>query len=169
MVRWVTNRWNYVPNIHIHIQGTQGPGHRNLALIGRTLTINRSTQHSHHGQQCVVILQRICLQMSGTENICAFFHYLCQLQLAFWLFLQNLCPKKCPGTLLCCALSVVTSLWLSLPGGEQEFVVLCSAPSVPQPVFTITERPLQGPSPSLKRLLALSHLRHYAKRVLTPR
>ena len=107
--------------------GDTGTRQRNLALIGRTLTINRSAQHWHHGQQCMVILQRVCLQMSGTENICAFFHYLCQLQLAFWLFLQNLCPKKCPGTLLCCALSVVTSLWLSLPGGEQEFVSFSGA------------------------------------------
>ena len=30
-------------------------------------------------------------------------------------------------------------------------------------------RPLLGPSPGWKRLLALSHLRHYAKRALTPR
>ena len=30
-------------------------------------------------------------------------------------------------------------------------------------------RPLLGPSPGWKHLLPLSHLRHYAKRVLTPR
>ena len=30
-------------------------------------------------------------------------------------------------------------------------------------------RPLLGPPPGLKCLLALSHLRHYAKRALTPR
>ena len=44
-----------------------------------------------------------------------------------------------------------TRLWL----------VLCSAPSVPQPVVQSRRRPLLGPSPGWKRLLALSHLRHY--------
>ena len=39
-------------------------------------------------------------------------------------------------------------------------VVLC-APSVPQPVSQSRWRPLLGPSPGWKRLLALSHLRHY--------
>ena len=34
--------------------------------------------------------------------------------------------------------------------------------------FTIRRRPLPGPSPGLKLLLALSHLRHYAKLTLTP-
>ena len=121
-------------------------GHRDQAIVTLpSLAAHWQSTDQHNtgimaNSECMVILQRICLQMSGTENICAFFHYLCQLQLAFWLFLQNLCPKKCPGTLLCCALSVVTSLWLSLPGGEQEFVVLCSDPSVLQPVFTITEK-----------------------------
>ena len=34
-------------------------------------------------------------------------------------------------------------------------------PSVPQPVIQSRRRPLLWPSPSWKRLLALSHLRHY--------
>ena len=34
-------------------------------------------------------------------------------------------------------------------------------PSVPQPVVQLRRRPLLGPSPGWKRLLALSHLRHY--------
>ena len=34
-------------------------------------------------------------------------------------------------------------------------------PSVPQPVVQSQRRPLQGPSPGWKRLLPLSHLRHY--------
>ena len=38
---------------------------------------------------------------------------------------------------------------------------LCSSPSVPQPVVQSRRRPLLGPSPGWKRLLALSHLRHY--------
>ena len=40
-------------------------------------------------------------------------------------------------------------------------------PSVPQPVVQSWRRPLLGPSPGWKRLLALSHLRYYAKRTLT--
>ena len=44
--------------------------------------------------------------------------------------------------------------------------MLCSAP---QPVVQSRRRPLLGPSPGWKRLLALSHLRHYAKLALTPR
>ena len=47
--------------------------------------------------------------------------------------------------------------WLMLGPG----LVLCSAPSVPQPVVQSRRRPLLGPSPGWKRLLALSHLRHY--------
>ena len=34
-------------------------------------------------------------------------------------------------------------------------------PSVPQPVVQLRRRPLLGPSPGWKRLLPLSHLRHY--------
>ena len=51
-------------------------------------------------------------------------------------------------------------------------VVLCSAPSVPQPVFTITEK---APTRALSWLKAPTTftfktlLRHYAKRALTPR
>ena len=41
------------------------------------------------------------------------------------------------------------------------WLVLCSAPSVPQPVVQLRRRPLLGPSPGWKRLLALTHLRHY--------
>ena len=41
------------------------------------------------------------------------------------------------------------------------YKVLCSAPLVPQPVVQSRRRPLLGPSPGWKRLLALSHLRHY--------
>ena len=40
-------------------------------------------------------------------------------------------------------------------------LVLCSAPSVPQLVVQSQRRPLLGHSPGWKRLLALSHLRHY--------
>ena len=40
-------------------------------------------------------------------------------------------------------------------------LVLCSAPSVPQPVVQSRRRPLLGPSLGWKRLLPLSHLRHY--------
>ena len=42
-------------------------------------------------------------------------------------------------------------------------------PSVPQPVVQSRRRPLLGPFPDWKRLLPLSHLRHYAKRALKPR
>ena len=41
------------------------------------------------------------------------------------------------------------------------WLVLCSDPSVPQPVVQSRRRPLLGPSPGWKRLLALSHLGHY--------
>ena len=42
-------------------------------------------------------------------------------------------------------------------------------PSVPQPwLYKSRRRPLLGPSPGWKRLLALSLLRHYAKQALTP-
>ena len=57
--------------------------------------------------------------------------------------------------------------WLSRGWGE--WVVLYNDPSVPQPVVQSRRRPLLGPSPGWKRLLALSHLRHYAERSLTPR
>ena len=52
-------------------------------------------------------------------------------------------------------------------------VVLCSAPSVPQPVFTITDK---APTRAFSWLKAPTSaftfktlLRHYAKRALTPR
>ena len=51
------------------------------------------------------------------------------------------------------------------------WLVLCSAPLVPQPVVQSQRRPLLGPSPGRKRQLPLSHLRHYdyAKWVFTSR
>ena len=45
--------------------------------------------------------------------------------------------------------------------GRTSRLELCSAPSVPQPVVQSRRRPLLGPSPGRKRLLPLSHLRHY--------
>ena len=39
--------------------------------------------------------------------------------------------------------------------------IVCGAPSVPQPVVQSRRRPLLEPSPGWKRLLGLSHLRHY--------
>ena len=57
--------------------------------------------------------------------------------------------------------------------GEGEGLVLCSAPSVPQPVFTITEKALTRASSLLKAPTSAftfkTLLRHYAKQVLTPR
>ena len=43
--------------------------------------------------------------------------------------------------------------------------MISNDPSVPQPVVQSRRRPLLGPSPGWKRLLALSHLRHYVKRL----
>ena len=42
-------------------------------------------------------------------------------------------------------------------------------PQIDPSVEQSRRRPLLGPSPGWKRLLALSHLRHYATRTLTPR
>ena len=50
---------------------------------------------------------------------------------------------------------------LAGPQGGESQLVLCSAPSVPQPVVQSQRRPLLGPSPGCRRLLALSHLRHF--------
>ena len=52
----------------------------------------------------------------------------------------------------------------SQPWAAEFWIELCSAPSVSQSDFTIMEKVpthLLGPSPGWKRLLALSHLRHY--------
>ena len=52
-------------------------------------------------------------------------------------------------------------------------LVLCSAPSVPQPVFTITEkaptRAFSWVTAPTSALTFKTLLRHYAKRALTPR
>ena len=69
----------------------------------------------------------------------------------------------------------VASCWLSLCHHavtgrlESSSLVPQIDPSVAQPVVQSRRRPLLGPSPGWKRLLALSHLRHYAKQALTPR
>ena len=44
---------------------------------------------------------------------------------------------------------------------EWQILVPQIDPSVPKPVVQSRRRPLLGPSPGWKRLLALSHLRHY--------
>ena len=44
---------------------------------------------------------------------------------------------------------------------DRDYIVPQIDPSVPQPVVQSRRRPLLGPSPCWKRLLALSHLRHY--------
>ena len=52
-------------------------------------------------------------------------------------------------------------------GGDTEpELVLCSAPSVSQSVFTITEK---ASTRAFSWLKVLSHLRHYAKQMLTQR
>ena len=60
--------------------------------------------------------------------------------------------------------------WISRFHGVPVYVVVPQIdPSVPQLVVQSRRRPLLGPSPGWKRLLGLSHLRHYAKRALTLR
>ena len=48
-------------------------------------------------------------------------------------------------------------------------LVLCSAPSVPQPVFTITEKGFSWLKAPTSAFTFKTLLRHYAKRALTPR
>ena len=62
---------------------------------------------------------------------------------------------------------------VSSPPAPKQILVLCSAPSVPQPVFTITEK---APTRAFSWLKAPTSaftfktlLRHYAERALTPR
>ena len=52
---------------------------------------------------------------------------------------------------------------------QQTRVMTSAANQLIGEVVQSRRRPLLGPSPGWKRLLALSHLRHYAKQALTPR
>ena len=84
------------------------------------------------------------------------------------LFKFSLKSKMCKTVEYCrysgLSAAMIMTLWQD---GEEEvggggwWLVLCSAPSVPQPVVQFRRRPLLGPSPGWKRLLALSHLRDY--------
>ena len=77
-------------------------------------------------------------------------------------FLKNLARcsihTQCPQSL---QIRASWESFLHKHGTEQNILVPQIVPSVPQPVVQSRRSPLLGPSPGWKRLLALSHLRHY--------
>ena len=71
------------------------------------------------------------------------------------------CHRSVPPRYLTKVQSLWPDWWLLETSSEGSLVVPQIDPSVPQPVVQSRRRPLIGPSPGRKRLLALSHLRHY--------
>ena len=66
------------------------------------------------------------------------------------------------SSLTVCWFSFETTIWKGEKGMKVRLQLVPQIdPSVPQPVVQSQRRPLLGPSPGWKRLLPLSHLRHY--------
>ena len=87
--------------------------------------------------------------------------------LSEWITPRPPCHRSVPPRYLTKVQSLWPDWWLLETSSEGSLVVPQIDPSVPQPVVQSRRRPLLGPSPGWNRLLALSHLRHYAKRALT--
>ena len=81
--------------------------------------------------------------------------------LSEWITRPPPCHRSVPPRYLTKVQSLWPDWWLSETSSEGSLVVPQIDPSVPLPVVQSRRRPLLGPSPGWKRLLALSHLRHY--------